>query len=139
MLIFIYKSVDNPSTLHHIVFNCALLWCVRLCAFVGYRVIVRGSDWRFDKLITERAYNLFGWTSGGTWCFFNGFCLWLLADCVASASNDLSTVHYVGMAVFAFGLLVESTSDIQKYRFNQAFKSDQNSNWIDTGLWAYSR
>ena len=53
--------------------------------------LTRRSDWRFDKLITEPAYNLFGWTSGGTWCFLNGFCLWTLAE-VRIKQSDLSLV-----------------------------------------------
>ena len=66
----------NPTD---IIFACALIWCVRLGLFLGYRVLVRLHDWRFEKLMTNRAYNLFGWTSGGTWCFLNGFCLWFLS------------------------------------------------------------
>jgi hypothetical protein len=61
----------------HLLHSCALLiWFLRLFCFVVYRIWVRGSDWRFDKLIQAKAYNLFGWTAGGTWCFVNGFCLW---------------------------------------------------------------
>ena len=36
--------------------------------FVGYRN-VRGSDFRLDKLMADRAYSFFAWTSGVPWCF----------------------------------------------------------------------
>ena len=44
-LIYIYFSMEGvPSIRQNIVFGLAFLWCVRLCSFVGYRVLVRGSD-----------------------------------------------------------------------------------------------
>jgi steroid 5-alpha reductase family enzyme len=144
VLCYIYQSIEgNPSIRQQIVFGFALLWCVRLCAFVGYRVIIRGSDWRFDKLITSTSYNLFGWTSGGTWCFFNCFCLWMIADCPGGVHEDnhssFTFLDIVGIIIFIIGFTVEIVSDIQKYKFNAKYSSGSNSKWIETGLWAYSR
>lgn len=63
ILIWAYQSIDGaPSPRQNLVFSLALLWCTRLLIFLGYRVVVRGSDFRFDKLILEPCYNLFGWT-----------------------------------------------------------------------------
>ena len=75
-LIAASHAIETPSLRQNIIFGLALLWNTRLLAFLGYRIVVRGSDWRFDKLIMSHGYNCFGWTSGGTWCFLNGFCLW---------------------------------------------------------------
>lgn len=139
-LVYIYRSIDTPNTRQNIAFGFAFLWCVRLCAFVGYRVLVRGSDWRFDKLITSVLYNLFGWTSGGTWCFFNCFCLWMLAGSDSTAhNNDLTSLDYVGIIVFSIGFLIEIVSDLQKYSFNSKHSSGANNCWIESGLWAFSR
>lgn len=126
-----------PSPRQTIAYGCGLLWCVRICAFVGYRVIVRGSDWRFDKLNMAKAYQLFGWTSGGTWCWANGFCLWHIGE--ASQRVPLGVSDYIGLCIFAFGILFELLADVQKYSFNAAHKSGANRKWIDTGLWARSR
>lgn len=126
-----------PSLRQTIAYACGLLWCVRICAFVGYRVLVRGSDWRFDKLNMAKAYQLFGWTSGGTWCWANGFCLWHVAD--ARQAAPLGLPDYLGLAIFAFGILFELMADIQKYRFNAAHPSGSNKRWIASGLWARSR
>ena len=116
-----------------------MLWCVRLCAFVGYRVMVRGSDWRFDKLIKSPIYNLFGWTSGGTWCWANGFCLWYLADSPAGVLNPLDSLDCLGLSLFAVGLAIETVADLQKYNFNEQHLSGENSKWIASGLWGESR
>lgn len=139
-LLYIYHSIDGiPSHRQQLVFGFALIWCTRLCAFVGYRVLVRGSDWRFDKLITDASYNFFGWTSGGTWCFFNCFCLWMLADGGGVDNDHLNILDFVGISVFIFGFTVEIVSDIQKYNFNSMYPSGTNKQWIESGLWAYSR
>lgn len=141
-LIHIYNSIEQiPTRRQNIAFGLALLWCVRLCAFVGYRVLVRGSDWRFDKLITSFAYNLFGWTSGGTWCFFNCFCLWQLASSTHDdvGRDDLIFSDYIGIVIFTIGFSIEIMSDLQKYSFNANYSSGTNNSWIESGLWAYSR
>ena len=83
-------------------------------AFLGYRVIVRGRDFRFDKLITDPSYNLFGWTSGGTWCFFNGFCVWSLALSSHTPAPPLDMLDIVGAFVFVCGFGLEIIADLQK-------------------------
>jgi steroid 5-alpha reductase family enzyme len=138
---WIYASIEGePSLRQRIVFALAGLWIARLLAFLGYRIIMRGSDFRFSKLITEPCYNLFGWTSGGTWCFINGFCLWHLAGVPADvAVAPLDILDAVGVATFCGGLLLEIVADVQKYQFNRAFAAGANTQWIATGVWKVSR
>lgn len=133
----VHASLDAPSPRQHLVFGCALLWNTRLLAFLGYRIVRRGSDWRFDKLNLAYAYQLFGWTSGGTWCWANGFCLWHAAD--ADQSAPLGALDACGVLIFALGLTIECVADVQKYRFNARHKVGTNKRWIDTGLWSRSR
>jgi len=138
MMLWSLSTVPGePSSRQLLVFGGALLWCVRLCAFVGWRVIVRGSDFRFDKLLQDRAYGFFGWTSGGTWCFMNGFCLWAVAERREDATLD--SLDALGLLLWAIGLTCETVADVQKYKFNQNCSSGTNTQWIDTGLWKYSR
>jgi len=154
IILYNYLTIQKPSTRAFLVHMCALLWCLRLCAFVGYRILVRGSDWRFDKLIKAHSYNLFGWVSGGTWCFFNGFCLWVLAGSPPNTNPNLTSfpslrgstsemplnsLDGIGFFIWLFGLAIETISDVQKYNFNAAYPSGANKNWIKEGLWAYSR
>ena len=136
ILIHTYYSINEPVTLRQkTAFSLAILWCVRLTLFLAYRIIIRGRDFRFDNLIKEPFYNCFGWTSGGTWCFINGFCLWELASSKTEISmSSFGFADYLGIIVFVIGFLLESIADIQKYRFNIASKSGKNLKWIDTGM-----
>merc|ERR1711871_1260801 len=142
MGIWAYTSVVGPaSPRQKLVFTLAGLWIARLLLFLGYRVIVRGRDFRFDKLIGEPCYNLFGWTSGGTWCFLNGFCLWQLVSRPATVDGavPLCWLDWLGVLIFVVGFTTEMVADMQKYRFNANFASGQNEKWVQSGLWAYSR
>lgn len=114
--------------------TAAYLWIARLVGFLGYRIIKRGSDWRFDALIKNRAYNFFGWTSGATWCYFQSFCLLVLCG-KGVQTGPIKPLTWVGIAIWAVGLCVETLSDIQKYQFREYNKTG----FITRGLWAYSR
>ena len=133
---FIYtvNSIESPNASQLAIFFCSFVWVFRLVSFLGYRIIVRGSDWRFDALIENSAYNLFGWTSGGTWCVFNGYCLWVLAGKDRIVDGPLSSITIAGITVFFFGLLFETMSDWQKFHF-----ADRGKKWIESGLWSFSR
>ena len=130
------RTIESPSPRVTLVHVLGMIWCVRICAFVGYRICVRGSDFRFDKLSKAYAYQFFGWTSGGTWCWANGFCIWYVGT--ADQSAPLGVSDYVGLGIWLFGILFELVADVQKYRFNMPFKSGSNKAWIDSGLWARS-
>lgn len=133
-----YLSIQRePSTRQMLCFAISGLWCLRLASFVFYRIVIRGSDWRFDKLIKASAYNFFGWTSGGTWVFINGLALWGLAEFHDTAPIGLLDI--LGLIIWLLGFSCECISDIQKYKFNAKFRSGTNKKWIASGLWKYSR
>ena len=161
MLLFAFRSISErgsgaPSPRQTVMFALACVWCLRLVVFVGYRVVVRGRDFRFDKLMRGRAYAFFAYTAGGIWCWANGFCLWVVASVDAAADTQqrppwplfpsargpmgwVSAFDIVGFTLFSSGLAVEMVADIQKYRFNAAHASGANANFIDVGLWSWSR
>ncbi len=134
-----YRMLEAPSPRQTLIFVLGMVWCIRICAFVGYRVMVRGSDWRFDKLAKGiGAYNFFAWTCGGTWCFMNGMAVWYVAG--ADQTKELGhPLDIAGVALFVFGICFEMIADVQKYSFNAAYKSGTNKKWISTGVWALSR
>jgi len=90
LLAFSYYSQINPSPRQQVVFGLAGVWVFRLGVFLFARIIERGHDWRFDKLVKSNSYNAFGWICQGSWIWMNGFCLWLIAG-VGSRSGSAST------------------------------------------------
>jgi steroid 5-alpha reductase family enzyme len=123
-----------------VMLGAALIWISRLCIFVVWRVLHRGSDFRFTSLCRGHCFSLFGWTAGGVWCFMNGFAIWRAfspESAASSASVDL--LDLVGFAIFLVGLFIETAADLQKSHFNQHVSSGQQHIWVDTGLWSISR
>lgn len=139
ILSYIYFSILNPSPRQMLVFGLAFLWLFRLTAFLGYRIYKREKDFRFEKLDTNIFYNVFGWTSGGTWCLINGMCLWVCASIAPVRSRPLSDFDVIGVVIFSIGFMVETVADYQKYVFNADYSSGTNKKWITTGLWKFSR
>jgi steroid 5-alpha reductase family enzyme len=43
----------------------------------------------------------------------------------------------IGIVLFSIGLLIESISDVQKFRYKS--KPENTAHWVDSGLWKYSR
>eukprot|EP01044_Picomonas_judraskeda_P000753 COSAG03_NODE_36_length_17658_cov_56.766900_10_plen_626_part_00 len=91
---FVYSHYDisrrqEPSTRQCLATALALLWTTRLGIFLGWRIIQRGSDWRFTKLIEGGpAYNVFGWVSQGTWIFLQGMAIWVVHHGPDGTSNS---------------------------------------------------
>jgi len=109
------------------------LWALRLGGFLLYRVMRAGRDRRFDGLREHF------WQFGKFW-LGQAITVWILMLPVMlalSAGGGQSVLVYLGAGVWLAGFLLESTADLQKYRFthNPAHKNQ----WIDTGVWRYSR
>lgn len=130
---YVYRRISSPTPSQQAIFYAAFVWGFRLLGFLGTRIVTRGSDWRFDALIKHRAYNFFGWTTGGTWCYLNGFCIWVVAD-HTEHTGPLTSLTVAGLALSGAGLIAETTADYQKYHFPHRGKK-----WIESGLWSLSR
>lgn len=140
-MVFSYLSIpEDPSPRQRLCTGLSLLWCFRLGWFLFLRILRRGADWRFDKLITEPAYNGFAWVSQGTWIWLQGMCLWQLnhASQVAAA-RPLCWLDALGVCIWSLGLAIEVVADQQKTAWNANIPSDGQTTWIRTGLWRYSR
>eukprot|EP00928_Gymnodinium_smaydae_P027386 TRINITY_DN21198_c0_g2_i1.p1 TRINITY_DN21198_c0_g2~~TRINITY_DN21198_c0_g2_i1.p1 ORF type:complete len:691 (-),score=44.93 TRINITY_DN21198_c0_g2_i1:383-2404(-) len=133
-----YSHVTNPTPRHQLLMFCQLCWVVRLGCFLGWRIFVRGSDFRFDKLMEAPAYNAFGWVSQGTWIFLQGACTWALNHREFS-QLPLGFLDYSGVAVALAGLTIEHQADMQKTRWNAKFRSGEQTTFCREGLWKYSR
>ena len=130
----------SPSNRQYLLTALALFWCTRLGLFLGIRIFVRGSDWRFDKLLHGAAYSLFGWVCQGTWIFLTGLCVWLChAAPRAAAAAPINFADWLGVHLALAGIGIAHISDMQKTSWNAQYASGAQKKWIDVGLWAWSR
>jgi steroid 5-alpha reductase family enzyme/tryptophan-rich sensory protein len=108
-----------------------LLWAGRLIAYLFTRIHHMKKDKRFDGMRESLPRFLRFWTLQGLAVF-----VIMLPALLAfrSASTEYSVI---GIAIFAFGLIIEAIADHQKFTFKKDKKNKDR--WIDTGLWKYSR
>jgi len=122
-LVWCYK-ISPPSKSLAFCLCAAFIWGVRLLLFLGWRIFVRGSDFRFEEMKNGRCYAIFCWTTGAFWCWMIGFCLWTRIDGEDIHNPSKNSLHrqpllntilfFLGVWFFVFGLIVEIWSDLQK-------------------------
>ncbi len=110
------------------------VWALRLGLFLLIRVRKIGKDKRFD----DKRSNF--WKFGKFWVL-QGISVWIIMiPSVLFLSKDatsLSSISYLGVIIWALGLVIEAVADIQKYIFKN--KPENKERWIEIGLWKYSR
>ncbi len=109
------------------------IWAARLGLFLFKRIHKDGKDGRFDKIKQSAPRFFVAWTLQGLWVS-----LTLAAALVVTttkSSGSLSPLVVIGAAVWLLGFTVEVVADRQK----SAFRRDHPNQFIDSGLWAWSR
>ena len=118
-----------------IVAGMVLLWSIRLASFLYLRISRAGKDSRFDTIKQQPSRFLLAWTLQGLWVLLTAACA--LAIITGGNREPLGVIGYVGIAVWAIGILIEIVADRQK----SAFRADpaNTGKFIRSGLWAWSR
>ena len=124
-------AITLPST---ILTTVILVWAIRLGGYLFIRINKTGKDARFDKM--RKSF----WHFGRFW-LIQGFTVWviLLPSIFFWAKDHVSFpwYSYIGLALFALGLVIETVADTQKFKFIS--NSANKGKWIESGLWKYSR
>ena len=99
------------------------------------RISRDGKDSRFDNIKNRPPRFFLAWTLQGLWVLLTAATAF--AVITGGNSKPIGIVGYVGIAVWAAGMLIEIISDRQKSKF----RSDpaNKGRFIHSGLWAWSR
>ena len=130
--VWLSSELDLRATL---VATMVIVWALRLASFLFLRISKAGHDSRFDEIKTRPPRFFLAWTLQGLWVLLTAAAA--LAVITGGARAPLGVVGIVGIAVWAFGMLIEIVADRQK----SAFRADpaNKGKFISTGLWAWSR
>lgn len=111
------------------------VWAARLGSFLFIRVMRDGSDGRFDTIKQSAPRFLMSWTLQGLWVSMTAGAAF--AAMTTADEPSLGVLSFVGAAVWAAGLGIEVTADLQK----NAFRSEESNRgrFITSGIWAWSR
>lgn len=141
VFVWSYLQLQGPATdRQKLCTALAGMWLLRLGAFLAWRILVRGWDWRFAKLMDAFGYNMFCFVCQGTWVFLQCCCIFGVHSVNATADRGpLDSVDAAAVVITLLGLTIEHVSDMQKSSFNEGTKSGEQKTWIQSGLWRYSR
>lgn len=130
-----YISNTSMSLAKTILILLISIWAIRLSGYLFVRVIKMGRDRRFDGIRED--FFKFGafWLVQAISVFI--ILLPALYLILSSSAVDISILTIVGLIISGLGILIEAIADKQKYVFKNNPQND--SKWIDTGIWKYSR
>ncbi len=136
LTLFLLLASGQTLSYHKVLVSAAILvWSMRLGGYLFYRIIKIGKDARFDDKRGDFVKFLKFWVLQATtvWLVMLPFSLFM-----SSPSKDGALPFtLIGIVLFSLGLLIESISDAQKYRYRS--NPENNAHWMDAGLWKYSR
>ena len=112
-----------------------IVWSARLASFLFMRISRDGKDSRFDNLKNRPPRFFLAWTLQGLWVLLTAATAF--AVITGGNSKPIGIIGYVGIAVWAGGMLIEIVSDRQKSRFRG--DPANKGKFIQSGLWAWSR
>lgn len=114
-----------------------IIWAVRLGSFLFSRIHRARSDDRFDQIKSSPIRFLQVWVMQGLWVAVTASAAWIAMSAPADDRPTFGWLGGLGVLVWAVGLGIEVTADLQK----QAFRADPRNDgqFIRTGLWARSR
>jgi len=115
------------------------IWGVRLGAFLAYRNIGNGEDYRYAKWRKDNGKDWW-WLSFIRVFMLQGFLLWIISAVFLpsfSFQAEMGIFEYIGIAFWAIGLFFEAVGDWQLMRF----KKDKSNKGkvMNKGLWRYTR
>lgn len=124
----------NRGTASKLIFFMVAAWSARIGIFLLYRVVKNKKDKRFDG-IRESFLKFFRF-----W-FLQGLTAWIVLlpamFVLIDSPGAMSGIAWLGLAIAAIGLVIETVADFQKFGFNNEPKN--KGRFISTGLWKYSR
>jgi len=126
---------SEQSLAHTLLLFAIIAWSLRLGGFLLIRINKMGKDSRFDGRREKFWSFLSFWLLQGASVFVVLVASLLLFD---TAEPVVTWLSWVGLFVFASGLLLEAAADIQKFRFKFSGKKKRQE-WIDEGVWRMSR
>ncbi len=135
VMVFALVSVARYDARSLLLTGLVIVWALRLGSFLFRRVLVAGSDSRFEKILAHPARLFMTWTMQGLWVTLTLAAA--LAAVGTAAETDLGWIWIPGSLIWVSGFAVEVTADLQKSAFN-ADRSNSGG-FISSGVWAWSR
>ena len=118
------------------------LWGIRLSAYLAWRNIGKGEDFRYKQFRKDWGEKRYWWISFFQTFLLQGILMWLISAPLLGAqyykqNNFLGFIDYAGIFFWIVGFCFEAGGDFQLARF-RADKANKGK-VMDKGFWRYTR
>jgi steroid 5-alpha reductase family enzyme len=140
--VFYFLKSDGNDIRKIIVLILTGLWGLRLTAYLAWRNIGKGEDFRYKQFRKNYGENRYWWISYFQTFLLQGILMWLIsAPLLAAMHSGKETapgiLDYIGITLWIIGFMFEAGGDWQL----AAFKKDpaNKGKVLDRGFWKYTR
>lgn len=138
---FYYFQFEDFNSRKWIVSILVLLWGIRLSAYLAWRNIGKGEDYRYREFRKRYGPERYWWFSYFQVFLLQGALIMIVSlPLLAVNSGNSSTLNfldYIGLFIWLIGFIFESFGDYQLARFKRNPKNEGKV--LNTGLWKYTR
>lgn len=137
-----YALAEASSERAWVVSGMVSIWGIRLAVHLARRNLGHGEDYRYRSM-RARYGDRFPLISLFIVFVFQAVLMWVISwpaiyvHAASAAAVPLGWLDLLGVVVWATGLVVEWTADVQLARFKR--RPDSRAAVMDRGLWRYSR
>jgi steroid 5-alpha reductase family enzyme len=139
---FYFIKTDGFESRKIILMILTALWGLRLSAYLAWRNIGKGEDFRYKQFRKNYGEKRYWWISFFQTFLLQGVLMWLISAPLLGAqyyklNNSLSLIDYTGILFWIVGFCFEAGGDFQL----ALFKSDETNKGkvMDKGFWKYTR
>lgn len=139
---FYFLNTDGYEPRKTILMVLVAIWGLRLSAYLAWRNIGKGEDFRYRQFRINYGEKKYWWISFFQTFLLQGFLMWLISVPLLGAQfygkgNPLNIFDYAGIVMWIIGFSFEAGGDLQL----ALFKSDPSNNGkvLDRGFWRYTR
>jgi steroid 5-alpha reductase family enzyme len=137
-----YLKSDGNDSRKVLVMAMVALWGMRLSAYLAWRNIGKGEDFRYKQFRKKYGEKRYWWFSFFQVFLLQGLLMWIISAPLLAAQYYGKTIapglfDYAGMAFWVIGFMFEAGGDFQL----SLFKSDpaNKGRVLSSGFWKYTR
>lgn len=137
-----FYLADGNSIRKITVMTLTAIWGLRLTAYLAWRNIGKGEDYRYQEFRKNYGEKRYWWVSFFQTFLLQGILMWLISAPLLAAmyyGNEISLnlLDYLAIIVWIVGIVFEAGGDFQLANFKS---NPQNKGKVlRTGFWKYTR
>ncbi|MDF1699042.1 MAG: DUF1295 domain-containing protein [Saprospiraceae bacterium] len=137
---FYFLQTDHSTERQNVVLVLVAIWGIRLAAYLAWRNIGKGEDYRYQEFRQHYGPDRYWWFSYIQTFLLQGMLILIISLpllAIHTHSKEINWLDYLAILVWCIGFVFEAGGDYQLARFK---KDPQNAGKVlNSGFWKYTR